>query len=275
MHGHGAPPRQPQRPGDGVLALLRVLFLVLCLGSCGMLAWGALLRIALLTRRTRDWVYFAASVVVLVVALGLLVSDGTDDLTTWRGNTGMAVLLLMAVVVAVYFVQTDMRHFQTPPPAAPYAAGPPAGPSAPAPGYGYPPLQHRTPPTPPGPYGTVPSYPGQAAPPPPYPQGTPVPGPPAYPDPRQTPPPHQTPVPSPHHTPPPQPRPAARIDQVRAELDELSDYLRRQDQSPDQGQAQGYGPGQGQGYNSGNSGTGRDGHDGDGHGRHRDGGNHW
>jgi hypothetical protein len=36
------------------------------------------------------------------------------------------------------------------------------------------------------------------------------------------------PVP-PAHTPPPQ-RPApARIDQVRAELDELSDYLRRQD----------------------------------------------
>ncbi|MCD9875535.1 YppG family protein [Streptomyces guryensis] len=187
MQGHGYAAPPPRRPSTGVLVLLRVIFVAVALLSIGFLAWVATLRAAIVTRRAADWWIFAASVVVLGISFGFLSTDHTDDFSTPNGNTGMIILLLNAVVCAGYYLYADIRHFHRPHQA--YAGQQPS-----APGYGYP--------QPPSPYAaTLPQTPV-----------APAPG-------------HHTPIPVP---PPPPQRPApARIDQVRAELDELSDYLRQ------------------------------------------------
>ncbi|MFJ6571991.1 hypothetical protein ACIQNU_31770 [Streptomyces sp. NPDC091292] len=244
MHGHGLAPPQPQRPSTALLVVLRVIFVALALGSIGFLAWGTMLRIAIVTRKRRDWILFFASLVALVVAFAMLVADGTEDLSTWRGDLGMGLLLLSAFGGAVYFLYSDFHHFRVPPP-LPYGIPLPprhGGPIPPTAGYGYPqqlgtqhPVGQPVQPAPgplgqpaPGPLGqTLPGSLGQSAPPTPPPFAAPH---------FATPPP-MTPAPVPPPQPQPQPlspqppgRPGpARIDQVRAELDELSDYLRGQD----------------------------------------------
>ncbi|MFD7547159.1 hypothetical protein [Streptomyces sp. NPDC059816] len=246
MHGHGhgpgfAPqsPQPPRRPGKGTLLTLRVVFVVLCIGSLGMLAWAALLRAAVLTRKQRDWTVFFGSLVLLIGAFALIGTDNTEGLQTWRGNTGVAVMLVMALFGAAYFLYVDIRHFEGPPR---YGPGPypvpgsgalhPTVPSAPpTPGYGYPPPSApRTPAANTLPnWGTHPAqHPTQPA----HPAGprTPVPG---YPAPAPPVAPAPGPAPQHHPTPPPQHRTdPARIDQVRAELDELSDFLRNGNPDP-------------------------------------------
>ncbi|MGW8064606.1 hypothetical protein ACVV2G_20620 [Streptomyces ziwulingensis] len=194
MHGQGyvPPPPPRRRPNTAVLVLLRVFFVALPLLSLGFLAWISTLYAAIVTRRPRDWWAFAASAVVLVVSFGFLVTDHTDDFSTPNGTAGMIILLLNACACAGYFLYADIRHHQVPL----HTGYPPPGP--PATGYGHP----------------QPAYPYSAAPTLP-----------------QTHPPYQVPQPQPQ---PPVPPPApprtpqpARIDQVRAELDELSDYLRK------------------------------------------------
>jgi hypothetical protein len=190
--GYAAPP--PRRPSTGALVLLRVLFVAVAVGSIGFLAWAAPLRTAIVTRRRGDWWIFAASLGVLALSFSLLATDHTDDFSTPKGNAGMIILLLNMAACVGYYLYADIRHFRPYPtgyahPGATTVHGP----------YGYPqPAPYMTP-------GTVPQ---PAVPQPPLVQpSVPV-----------------TPVP-----PPPQ-RPApARIDEVRAELDELSDYLRRRD----------------------------------------------
>ncbi|MFE9452551.1 hypothetical protein [Streptomyces sp. NPDC006739] len=193
MQGHGYAPPPPKRPSTAVLVVLRVVFVAVALLSIGFLAWVATLRAAIVTRRAADWWVFAGSVVVLGISFAFLSTDHTDDFSTPNGDTGMIILLLNAVACVGYYLYADIRHFS--PFRGPHAGRPPT-----APGYGYP--------QPASPYtaATVPStpQPPYGAPPMPY---TPPPGPPA---------------------PAPLQRPApARIDQVRAELDELSDYLRK------------------------------------------------
>ncbi|MFE2985608.1 hypothetical protein [Streptomyces sp. NPDC059262] len=213
MHGQGYMP-PPQRPSHGVQIGLRVLFVALTVLSIGFLAWTALLRLALTTRSRTDWIVFASVAALQAGTLALLATDpGVDEFTTWRGDAGMMILLLTLAGVVSYYLVADIRHgrkgrlgfyggyasgyqpqqqFQQPP--------------LQQPAYGYPQAQHYAPPTPqPAPPTTPPVHDqltqtaGQAP--------TPVP----------------TPAPQ-HQAPPPH-----RIDQVRAELDELSDYLRKQE----------------------------------------------
>ncbi|PAK21979.1 hypothetical protein CJD44_38460 [Streptomyces sp. alain-838] len=207
MHGQGyrPPPPSPRRPSTVVLVVLRVVFVALPLLSIGFLAWVSTLWAAIVTRRAREWWVFAATVAALVTSFSFLAQDDTDDFSTPAGTTGMIILLLNACVCAGWFLYADVRHYQRPYYPIPVAPYPPAA------GYAY--AQPTQPAQPPRPYGPVPP---QA--PVPQPQSASMPQIPQSP---QAPLP-QTPVP-----PPPQHPAPARIDQVRAELDELSDYLRR------------------------------------------------
>ncbi|QDY77142.1 hypothetical protein [Streptomyces qinzhouensis] len=215
MHGPGygpgyGPPRAKPRSTAEVVTL-RILFVLLAIGSWGIFAWLTMLRIAVMRRKRTDWLLF---VLCCLVTMGLFIMVGFwgSDPDTEEGNnvdllTGLG-LLVVALVVAFYYLVVDVRfqqelrrQWQSPRPyRAPVAGsgfgfGPaPQGPGqAPTvPGYGYPPQR-------PG-YGYPPVNPAPA----------PVPPPPA--------------APPTHHQPP---ATGPRIDQVRAELDELSDYLRK------------------------------------------------
>ncbi|MFB7507704.1 hypothetical protein [Streptomyces broussonetiae] len=195
MHGHGYAPPPPQPPSTGVLVVLRVIFVAVALLSIGFLAWVAPLRAAIVTRRPAEWWFFGGSVVVLGICFSLFSTDHTDDFSSPNGTLGMSMLLLNAVACAGYYLYADIRHFHRLRQAH-------AGQVPLMPGYGYPQ------PVPPFTATTAPSTPQ-----PPY---APAPMPHAH-----------TPAPRPPVPAPPQ-RPApVRIDQVRAELDELSDYLRK------------------------------------------------
>ncbi|MEU1037407.1 hypothetical protein [Streptomyces sp. NPDC005907] len=198
MHGHGYAPPPPKRPSTGTLVVLRVIFAAVPLLTIGFLAWVSPLRVAIVTRRAAHWWMFVGSLVVLGISFAFLSTDHTDDFSSPNGNTGMIILLLNAAACTAWFLFADIRHHQRPSPV------------------GYLPPQPHTPH-----YG----YPQSASPYSVAHRPTPVP---------QAPLPH-TPVPA---TPVPQPptRPApARIDQVRAELDELSDYLRKHDGTHEDG----------------------------------------
>ncbi|MFF3613458.1 hypothetical protein [Streptomyces sp. NPDC002580] len=198
MHGHGYAPPPPKRPPTALLVVLRVIFGALPLLSIGFLAWGSTLRVALVTRRATDWWIFVGSLVTMGISFGFLSTDHTDDFSSPKGNAGMIILLLNAAACTGYYLFADIRHYSGP---RPLGHPGPLHPTAhQTPHYGYPqPMSPYTTPIPP--------------------QATTVPQPPVGP-----------PVPRPPVGPPVPQRPApARIDQVRAELDELSDYLRKRD----------------------------------------------
>ncbi|WP_128431398.1 hypothetical protein [Streptomyces cyaneus] len=200
MQGHGYTQPVKQQPPTGVLVFLRVLFVVLSVCSFGTLTWAMMLRLAIVTRKVLDWCLFGASIVVEFLGLYLMGSEPGDEIHTPGGWTGLALVLGGLVAAIAYYLSAEIRHFHQ----LRFSGYPTQQPPAPA--YGYP--QPQSPYT----ATTVPQ-----APPIPH---TPIPRTPA---PRDATP--HTPVP-----PPPAPRPApARIDQVRAELDELSDYLRQHD----------------------------------------------
>ncbi|MER5214632.1 hypothetical protein ABT063_29775 [Streptomyces sp. NPDC002838] len=200
MHGHGYTQPVKQAPPTGLLVFLRVFFVVISVLSFGLLTWTMMLRLAIVTRKALDWGLFVAVMVAEVLGLYLMGSEPGDEIHTAGGWTGLALLLGSLVSAISYYLAADIRHFHQLRFAG-YGLQQP-----PAPAYGYP-----QPPQPQSPYtaATVP----QSAPP-----SAPAPMP-------QSPAP-QPPLPT---TPPPQRPVPARIDQVRAELDELSDYLRRQD----------------------------------------------
>ena len=203
MQGHGYTQPVKQPPPTGVLVFLRVLFVVLSVCSFGLLMWTMMLRLAIVTRKALDWCLFAASIVVEFLGLYLMGSEPGDEIHTPGGWTGLALVLGGLVASIAYYLSAEIRHFHQ----LSFAGYTPQRPPAPA--YGYP--QPQSPYT----ATTVPQ--SSQTPQPPIPQA-PVPQPPMS----------RTPVP-----PPPQ-RPApARIDQVRAELDELSDYLRQHDTRQD------------------------------------------
>lgn len=219
MYGPGPVP--PRRGTPTHVIWLRVLFAVLPLLSCGFLAAAAPLRLAVVTRRARDWVLFCVSVVITLTCLILM----PDDVETLQADLVMGSLLLHAALYTGYFLYADIRHFErrASAPAAPAPAASPYGTTFPAggAGYGYPPQARQT----------YPGVPPVAM--PPYARPQPPVGGPAQPQPVQ-PQPVPQPVRPPQQQPQPQPQgqaqPAApRIDQVRAELDELSDLLRRED----------------------------------------------
>lgn len=197
MHGPGIPPQHGHRPSSGGVVALRVLFALLPILSCGFLAWGSMLRLAVVTRRTRDWWLLAASGAAEVACVGLIGTDPTPDASGWQGNAGALVTLSTGLAVCVYFLVTDIKHHEQLKarpapwyPAPQQTLGAAGSTQQTRPSYGYPPVapDHQ---------------PAQ--------QHQPLPQP-------------QPPVPGPA-TPP-------RIGQVRAELDELSELLRRQTPPP-------------------------------------------
>ncbi|MFF9776232.1 hypothetical protein ACF1HJ_21545 [Streptomyces sp. NPDC013978] len=210
MQGHGYAPTPPPGPEQGGQVTLRVIFVVVAVMSCGLLAWACLLRLASVTRRPRDWCLFALAIIHIIVTLYIIGTDpGEEEFTTWRGDVGMGLLLGGLAAIVAYYLYADIRHFSRARTvqASPYAqttlysgqtgyGSQPSGYSPQQSGYSYPPVQVPQPYTPNTPTPPVPQPPVQ-----------------------QPPPPHQ-------QAPEPQRPGPARIDQVRAELDELSDYLR-------------------------------------------------
>ncbi|MDQ1010318.1 hypothetical protein QFZ82_004803 [Streptomyces sp. V4I23] len=216
MHGPGYAPPQPPREVSASVIVLRVLFALMPVISCGLLSWATMLRLAVVTRRPRDWALFAATVLAVAVCFGMVMSDPTADLELPRSNVAIAVLLAIGVLVVTYYLFAETKHFATRPQAY-YGPHPHPQPHF---GYGYPP-----------PSATAPAHGSPCTTPPLHAQPQPAPAPQPQ-VPPQTPP-LTAPVPQPQAAPRPapasEPPRSGRIDQVRAELDELSDLLRKEE----------------------------------------------
>jgi hypothetical protein len=203
MYGSGQALPQPKATRPGVVIVLRVFLTVLPIISLSLLAWVPMLRLAIQCKRTLDWLMLAIAAGMAIV--GFACFGFSDDDNDWQANTGTALLLICMFGSAVYFLVADILRVRGQLP-APWPAGPAYG-------------QHH-------PYATGLGIPGAPGRPGPRPQQ-------GYPAPRS----YTAPAPIPGRTPPPPaappaaptPPPAPRIDQVRAELDELSDYLRKEE----------------------------------------------
>ncbi|GAB7033056.1 hypothetical protein AB0G35_07220 [Streptomyces sp. NPDC021749] len=225
MHGPvpAHPPHRP--PAQGTVILLRVVFVAIAVLSLGLLAWVPMLRAAFVQRGQLGWWLFCGDLVAVIGACVLIVSYAETD---WRTNVGVGLLLMQIAAAVAYYLVVDTRARRTAVPATGHApAAYPGTPATPgAPGLpGVPPLAHPYgPPQPaaPGAFHSRETQPYQGArpanpyavtetrlPPPPAPGHHPAP---------------YLPAPAPQERPQPQ-----RIDRVRAELDELSDYLRKEE----------------------------------------------
>ena len=204
MYGHGYAQPVKQPPATGWLVFLRVLLVVISVMTLGLLDWIMLLRLAIVTRKSVDWGLMVAAIAADVLSLVLMGTEPGDEIHTPGGWFGLFLLLGTLVATISYYLAADIRHY--------HQLRFPA--YAPQPAYGYPGPQPQS----------ASPYTATTAPQHPMPPVSPMP------PVAQTPPPH-TPIPQPPpQSPAPPQRPApARIDQVRAELDELSDYLRKQD----------------------------------------------
>ncbi|MGW0645212.1 hypothetical protein [Streptomyces badius] len=193
MHGYGPMPQQPttSRPSPATLTTVRVILVALTVLSCGLLGWAPMLRLAIVTRKPRDW---ALLVVVVALNVGLFIfimatPDDPDQMSDAAALLMMFWILGLLAGVITYYLYAEIRHYN--------ALGAPV------------------------PYGA----PAHPAPPLPYQQQHLAPHQQHQPHQHQ----HQQPNPYTAPTPPPTPKPAPqRLDQVRAELDELSDYLRKE-----------------------------------------------
>ncbi|NED01415.1 RDD family protein [Streptomyces sp. SID6648] len=202
MHGYGPMPQQPttSRPSPATLTTVRVILVALTVLSCGLLGWAPMLRLAIVTRRPRDWFLL---VVVVALNIGLFAfimatPDDPDQMSDAAALFMMLWILGLLAGVITYYLYAEIRHYNT--------LGAP------------------------GPYGT----PGHPAPPLPYQQQHVAPH---QQHPQPQPQQHQQPNPYTAPTTPPTPTPAPqRLDQVRAELDELSDYLRKENKDSRDGE---------------------------------------
>ncbi|MDX3238021.1 hypothetical protein PV392_20515 [Streptomyces sp. ME03-5709C] len=191
MNGPGPVPPYPPAQSRATAITLRAVFLTITAISCGFLSGLPLLHLAIQRRRTMDWVFFW---ICTAVSIASFATVGTlPEQSPW---TDVAMLTAIALVplVGVHYLVADLALHRT----AAMPGYPPYGTTVP-----YPPPHHPEPPRPPvddNPYRSSPPPP-----PPPVPPQSPVP-----------------PHPHPHPHPP-------RINQVRAELEELSDLLRKQE----------------------------------------------
>ena len=183
------PPSAAAQVGRVILSIVLAL---VPLVSLGFLTWVPMLWLAAARRRLADWIGFGAVTVINIG--GVALAGYTDDYDDWQTNTGVGVMFGLAGLGSVYVLVVDLRRQFT----ARRAAALPF-------------TDHTQPyPLPPYPYPAHPRSPYPAS---PYPA---------------------SPYPQPQAVPPPLPQPGARsgdgsrIGQVRAELDELSDYLRQQ-----------------------------------------------
>ncbi|MFF7339591.1 hypothetical protein ACFZAT_19875 [Streptomyces sp. NPDC008163] len=195
MYAPGLPPTAPRRvPGRAWIVSMRVLFTLLAVCSLGFLLWAPLLRLAFVRRRALDWWTAGAGFVFSCVVIAVLGRNEPDVEADGIDNVFIALQLLVLAAVCVYYLVADVRFYAR-------LAGKGAGHPHQGAGYAY----VTTVPTPP--YGQpqpYPPHPGQQQP---------------YPLPL-------TRCPQPEDA---RPAPPQRIDQVRAELDELSDYLRKEE----------------------------------------------
>jgi drug/metabolite transporter (DMT)-like permease len=99
----------------------RIVFTAIPPLTVGILAWVSLLRVAIVSRRRRDWVWFG---VVAVWSTGAFVLTGyNEDDNDWQSNVGLALLILVAIFAAVYYLVSDLRAARAPR----YPAHPPLG----------------------------------------------------------------------------------------------------------------------------------------------------
>ncbi|MCX4731630.1 hypothetical protein [Streptomyces sp. NBC_01363] len=229
MYAPGHPPTPPRRvPSRAWIVSMRVLFVVLLVGSLGLLLWSPLLRLAIVRRRASDWWLTGAGFVFVCVLLPILGRDGNDE-PTGIDNVLIPLLLVVMLGSVAYYLVGDVRHYERL--TKQHRMGGHAA-AHPVPGYGY---GYQYAPTAPmrmsaaAPAPTPTTAPGPAPTPAPVPS-PPMPAqqPPAAPQPQLQLQPQPSPQPQPDPAPHPHPRPH-RIDQVRAELDELSDYLRKEE----------------------------------------------
>lgn len=114
-----------QSPASVKVITVRVVFSVLVVLTLGLLAWTAMLRLAIMRRTRRDWLLFWGQLTVNIGCLSMLHTHFKD---TWVSNLGMAVLLVQALVVVVYYLVVDIhfhqRRLPVPPPRPPVPPSP-------------------------------------------------------------------------------------------------------------------------------------------------------
>lgn len=232
MYDPGHPPTWPgQVPSRAWIVSMRVLFGVLSVCSLGFLLWTPLLRLAIVRRRAFDWWLAGAGFVFIFAVVLILGRDGSDE-PVGIDNVLIPLMMLLMVAAFAYYLVGDIRHY------APLTRRYLMGGYAPlVPGYAYAPTVPMRAPAPaltdapttaPAPAPTTAPAPALTDTPTPAPAPAPTDAPAHAPMDARAP----TPAPAFAQWPPdpvqPQPRPQ-RIDQVRAELDELSDYLRKEE----------------------------------------------
>lgn len=197
MYGHGAPP--PTRSA-GTVITQRVLVVATAVLTCGVLCCVPFFRVAFLRGRWYDWLAAWASMPLVIGAYAVVGSVPEDNPFS---DLALSAVLMLLVGSIAYYLVTDIRMVDRDRAYGGYA--PPNAPTVTSGPSGYAPPNAPT--VTPGPSG----------------YGHPQPAAPAYPYNQQNP---QPPIPPAQ---PPAQQPPARINQVRAELDEISDYLRRHD----------------------------------------------
>ena len=165
-----APIPLPRRGARAARVILRLLFIAIPPATIGILSWLPMLRLAVRSRRGRDW-FWCGAVAVLATGAFVLVGQSNDD-NSWQTGLGTAGLILLALGVPVYFLVADLRWFDAHRSGTASSIASNTASPTDLPGTGYPPV-----------------VPWPAAP----------------------------------------AAPSGRIEQVRAELDELSAYLRNQE----------------------------------------------
>ncbi|MFJ9887396.1 hypothetical protein ACIQRW_16220 [Streptomyces sp. NPDC091287] len=195
MHGYGPTPQQQttSRPSSATLTAVRVILVTVTVLSCGLLGWVAMLRLAFVTRRPRDWVLLAVVIVLNVALFAFIMGtpDDPDDMSDASVLFMMVWIFGLLAGVITYYLYVEIRHYSSLGSPPPYAV---PGHPTPLPYQQQPAQQQHQ------------SHHQQQSQ-------------------------HPRPQPNPYtvQTPPPTPTPAPqRLDQVRAELDELSDYLRKE-----------------------------------------------
>ncbi|MFC8263040.1 hypothetical protein [Streptomyces sp. NPDC057291] len=220
MYGPGHPPPPPtptpprRLPSRAWIVSMRVLFVVLSVGSIGLLLWAPLLRLAIVRRRTSDWWLTGAGFAFVCVLLPIIGRDGGNADANGIDFVLIPMLLLAMLGAPVYYLVADIRHYEQ------LEKQPFVGGYLP-PGYGYSTVPVQQP---------RPAQPQQHQPQSQqYQQHQPPRYQPAHPQPAHPQPAHPQPAHPQSSQPQPAPTPPHRIDQVRAELDELSDYLRKEE----------------------------------------------
>jgi drug/metabolite transporter (DMT)-like permease len=123
------------------IVVLRALLVAVPVLSIGILAWLPMLWTAIVSRRARDWWWFAA--VAAMSVAGLMFAGATEKDDDWPTNLGISLLFVAAVVASAYAVTVDVRRRRNLHGGTRYGQPYPAGPLTPPPPYpSHPPVAH-------------------------------------------------------------------------------------------------------------------------------------